>query len=358
MRLSAVGLLLALVVLVGRPVVADEPWNVPGTPAVKTEHVTFRNAGATLQGTLYLPQVGRPVPAVVALHAASIGEADAALYRHLREGLPAIGVAVLLFDRRGSGASTGSARSARYETLADDGIAGARAIAKLSAIDKTRIGYWGLSQGGWLASFAAERDPHAAFAISVSAPLVTPEAQMRFAMANELQLLGYSGADVAAMLAARKAVDGYDAGKVSRADAVAALQKIATKPWFSQMYLSSPSDLSTDPAKLADQDHNMHIDPLTPIERARVPVLFIFGGNDPWIPVAASLERVRTLAKTRANVRYAVIAGASHEMMLVKRPSMETDPKSLAGYVPNAPAYFTLLASWLTLTLHLDAPPH
>ncbi len=102
----------------------------------------------------------------------------------------------------------------------------------------------------------------------------------------------------------------------------------------------------------------MHIDPLTPIERARVPVLFIFGGNDPWIPVAASLERVRTLAKTRANVRYAVIAGASHEMMLVKRPSMETDPKSLAGYVPNAPAYFTLLASWLTLTLHLDAPPH
>src|ERR1700722_10312591 len=265
-RFSAVGLFVALIVTICRPVAAGEPWNVPGTPVIKTQHVTFRNAGATLQGTLYVPESANPVPAVVALHAASIGEADAALYRHLREGLPAIGVAVLLFDRRGSGASTGSARSARYETLADDGIAGARAIAKLPQIDKLRIGYWGLSQGGWLASFAAERDPHAAFAISVSAPLVTPEAQMRFAMANELELSGYSNADVTAMLAARSAVDGYDAGKVSRADAVAALQKIAAKPWFSQMYLSSPSELSTDRAQLADQDHNMHIDPLTPVD--------------------------------------------------------------------------------------------
>jgi hypothetical protein len=92
----------------------------------------------------------------------------------------------------------------------------------------------------------------------------------------------------------------------------------------------------------------MHIDPLAPVEHIKVPVLFIFGGNDPWIPVAASLVRVRALAKAHANVRYAVIAGASHEMMLVKRPSMATDPKSLAGYAPNAPAYFTLLASWLT----------
>ena len=42
------------------------------------------------------------------------------------------------------------------------------------SIDASRIGYWGLSQGGWLAASAAQRDPKAAFAISVSAPLVTP----------------------------------------------------------------------------------------------------------------------------------------------------------------------------------------
>jgi len=227
---SAAGLFVALIVSLCRPVVAGDPWNVPEVPAVIRQHVTFHNAGAALEGTLYVPVTERPVPAVVALHSASIGEADAALYRHLREGLPAIGGALLLFDRRGSGASTGSARSARYETLADDGIAGARAIARLPQIDKSRIGYWGLSQGGWLASFAAERDPHAAFAISVSAPLVTPEAQMRFAMANELVLSGYSNADLTAMLAARRP-----------------------------------------------------------------------GGNDPWIPVAASVDRVRTLAKTHAN---------------------------------------------------------
>ncbi len=356
MRRYALGLLVALVVSVCRPVVADEPWSVPGTPAIKTEHVTFRNAGATLQGTLYVPDVARPVPAVVALHSASIGEADAALYRHLRQGLPAIGVAVLLFDRRGSGRSTGDARTATYETLADDGIAGARAIARASGIDASRIGYWGLSQGGWLAAFAAERDPKAAFAISVSAPLVAPEAQMQFAMSNQLQLLGYSSDDVDAMLAARRALDGYAAGTVSRADAVAALTKIDTKPWFSLMYLSSPSQLPPDPSGMASQHHNMHIDPLTAIESIHVPSLFIFGGADPWIPVTASLQRMRPLAKSHANITYAVVAGASHEMMLVAHPSMDTDAKALAGYAPDAPAYLMLLASWLTRTLRLDAP--
>jgi dipeptidyl aminopeptidase/acylaminoacyl peptidase len=64
--------------------------------------------------------------------------------------------------------------------LADDAIAGQHALAKVPRVDPTRIGFWGLSQGGWLAALAAGHSADSAFAISVSAPLVTANEQMQF----------------------------------------------------------------------------------------------------------------------------------------------------------------------------------
>ena len=325
---------------------AAEPWETAGAPQVVTEPVAFPNGGAVLRGTLYRPVTPGRVPAVVALHAAGVGSAGAALFRHLREGLPAMGIAVLLYDRRGAGQSSGK-NDVSYETLADDGIAGARAIARISAIDPRRIGYWGLSQGGWLAVFAAERDPNAAFAVSVSAPLVTPEQQMEFAMANRLSVNGYSQADVDAMLAARKAWTAYLRGAAPRADAVAALSKIDAKPWFDLMYMPSAKDLTSNPAT-SSWRAQMDDDPLAALRRVRVPVLFIYGGNDPWIPVAATVGRLEPLARANGEIEYGVVAGADHDMAFPARETMDVSPAALEHDVPQSPAYFMLLASWLT----------
>jgi hypothetical protein len=322
-----------------------DAWHVAGTPAIASEPVSFESHGATLRGTLYRPDTNARVPAIVVLHGAGIGNADAALYKHLRDGLPEMGIAVLVFDRRGTGRSTGSLNDISYETLADDGIAGARAIARLPNIDPARIGYWGLSQGGWLAVLAAGRDPKAAFAVSVSAPLVTPERQMEFAMSNRLRLGGYSDADVRAMLAARMAWTDYLRGSVPRAEAVAALAAIDKKPWFDLMYMPSSRELTTNPAT-SSWRQEMDDDPIAAVRAARVPVLLLFGGADPWIPVAETMERLRRLAKP--NLSYAVIGGASHEMAFPTHETMSSDPAELQTDAPQAPAYFILLASWLT----------
>ena len=328
----------------GSPVA--QPWRVDGLPSVRTQRIVFYNAGARLHGTLYMPAIDAPLAAIVALQDASVGNADAALYRHLRVALPAIGMAVLLFDRRGSGASTGSARNATYETLADDGIAGARAIANLPHIDRLRIGYWGLSQGGWLALLAAGRDPNAAFVISVSAPLVTPAVQMEFAMANRLRILGYPQSDINAMLAARRAWSDYVAGRLPRASAVAALAPIEHKPWFDLMYLPTPTEVPADPTATSWRKH-MNEDPLAALKSLRIPALLIFGGADPWIPVNATLARLRPIALAHPNITYAVIPNASHEMMLLPRASMSTDERTLRSLAPDAPAYLVLLGAWL-----------
>ncbi|HEY6487172.1 MAG TPA: alpha/beta fold hydrolase [Candidatus Cybelea sp.] len=338
------GVALLLLAALPRNAQAGTPsrWQVPGTPPVTTQEIVFSNAGAVLHGVLYRPVVARRVPAIVVLHGASSGKASDHLYDHLREGLPAMGIAVLIYDRRGSGASTGSADKVDYPTLAGDGIAGARAIAKLRSIDPAHIGYWGLSQGGWLAVLAASRDPHADFVISVSAPLVTPEAQMEFAMSNRLTVLGYPKSDVDAMLAARKAWTGYLAGTQPRSAAVAALAAIQNKPWFDLMYLPSTASLTTDPVT-SSWRKEMNEDMTASVAAVRVPALFIYGGADPWIPVAPTIDAVARLAKTQRNIRYAVIAKASHEMMYVPNERMELSPAA----APQAPAYFMLLASWL-----------
>ncbi|HEX9159958.1 MAG TPA: alpha/beta hydrolase [Rhizomicrobium sp.] len=331
---------------------AAEPaaWHAPGTTNVTMQSVTFSNGDATLRGTLYVPRSQRPVPAVVVYHGASEPLATTPLYRHLCEGLPQIGIAVLVFDRRGSGASTGKPDVA-YQTLADDGVAGATAIRKLQEIDPARVGYWGISQGGWLATLAASHDPHAAFAVAVSAPLVTPELQMEFAMSNRLHVLGYGRGDIDAMLDARHKLDGYFMGRNSREAAVAALGRIAGRPWYSQMYLPKPASVVKDPSKSSWRGE-MDIDSFGAVAQVKIPILYILGGEDPWIPVTETLARLRTLSATRPNLSFAVVPRANHLMIETPNETMnDADPAEIATEAPQSPVYFMLLASWLERTL-------
>ena len=100
-------LLLAAALATSSPCTAGGavPWYAQPSVAVSVQSVVFTNEGATLHGILYLPQEkDGPVPAVVVFHGASEPLASTPLYNHLRDGLPQIGIAVLLFDRRGTGA--------------------------------------------------------------------------------------------------------------------------------------------------------------------------------------------------------------------------------------------------------------
>jgi dipeptidyl aminopeptidase/acylaminoacyl peptidase len=333
-------------IILGCQAEASEAWRVDGSPKVVAQEMHFTNGDAHLAGTVYLPENGDHLPAVVALHGASDSTRKAALYRHLREGLPAMGVAVLVYDRRGSGDSTGTLKDIDYKTLADDAIAGQSALAKLPRIDPKKIGFWGLSQGGWLAVLAAGRSPSTAFAISVSAPLVTPKQQMEFATANLLTVRGYSQENVKQMLETRKAWTDYLKGKASRETAVDALQEVETRPWFELAFMPKASQLTADP------EHNswrkeMDEDPVAAVRKVEIPLLFIYGGLDPWIPVAQSVQQLRSLTTQHHNIQYAVVPNANHEMMYVEHDTMAFDEKTMNESAPQAPSYFMLMASWL-----------
>lgn len=276
------------------PDVAAAPpsWGAQSSTPVDAKERTFQNGGVTLSGTLYVPKVAGRVPAVIAFHAASSPTRDNPLYAHLAEMLPPLGIAVFVFDRRGSGKSGGKLEDSDYTLLADDGISAQRMLARDPRIDPRRIGFWGLSQGGWLSLLAASRSPQTAFAISISAPMTTPDVQMNFAVANVLRIKGFSQSDIDQAIATRTAVDDFQRGKRDRESAQGVLDVATTKPWFAHTYLEKTFK---DP----DQSHwakEMRHDPMATLDAVKQPTLVIYGAADPWVPVRSSIERLRASA--------------------------------------------------------------
>lgn len=322
---------------------SQPPWSAPASVNVLSEAKTFEHDGVTLAGTLTLPQSTVKVPAIVVFHAASSPLRSEALYDHLKRMLPPLGIAVFAFDRRGTGASGGSSRDNSFEVLADDGIAAARMLAGDSRIDASRVGFWGLSQGGWLSLLASSRHKPTAFAISVSAPMVTPDVQMNFAVANILLIKGYDKTDVDLAIAARKGVDDYMRGQLDRRTAQSRLDMAASKPWFDLIYMDKTF---RDPDKSGWAKEMRH-DPLKSIGAISAPTLILYGSGDPWVPAAHSMHRLQSFLPHHRNFEAAVVGGADHAMMLSATPDQQIDPAFFPKQAPDSVEYFGRLTAWL-----------
>jgi pimeloyl-ACP methyl ester carboxylesterase len=326
------------------PVADGAAWSAEPTNSIASEEKQFRNGPVSLSGTLYLPRRREKVPAVVALHSASCPTRDLPLYRHLTQMLPALGIAVLVYDRRGSGRSGGESAHGDYLALADDGIAAQRLLAQDPRIDAGHIGFWGLSQGGWIVLLAAARSPATAFVVSISAPMTTADVQMNFAVANILRIKGYSQVDIDNAVAARTAVDDAARGRLDRASAQQRLTAATAKPWFDLIYLGS----TITEESMANWGREIRHDPLPTLASVKAPTLIIYGTRDVWVPVRASVEALKSSAAQHPNVSVTVVAGADHEMNLSTSAAEQIDPNKLSAEAPDAPEYFALLASWLT----------
>jgi pimeloyl-ACP methyl ester carboxylesterase len=310
---------------------------------VQQQDMTFTSDGATLSGTLYYPEAGRDVAAVVVLHGASEPSRDDHLYSHLKQMLPPLGVAVFAFDRRGTGKSGGGEHGKQdFGVLSDDGVAALRMLMKDPRIDPKRVGFWGLSQGGGLALLAVQKEPRAAFAIAVSPLISTGDVQMMFASRNIMRIKGYPQSEIDQAMATRRAIDDYDRGKIDRATVERMLDAAEHKPWFKQIYLGRDK---IDPK--SDWREQISTDPMKSLDGSRVPTLIIFGQEDVWIPVADALHKLESTKALHPNITTRVVSGATHEMMLGVDRKREIDPASFSKFAPNAPAYFGVLGAWL-----------
>ena len=343
LTLVAVGLGLMGAAATAEPGVSAA-WSAAATTKVIAEEKSFRNGDAELRGTLYLPEGGPPAGLVVVTHGASSPLRSSPLYAHLKEMLPPLGIGLFVYDRRATGQSTGRSFGGDYGLLAGDAIAAVRMLAEDPRIDRRRIGLWGLSQGGWIALLAASRSSDIAFAVSASAPVVTPDVQMMFYSANVLRVNGYPQEEIDRMLATRKAVDDYMRGTGDRAEAQRLVDAAKAKPWFKYLYMGETVRDRRASAWRKEIEH----DPLATLAGVKVPVLVLYGAADPVVPVATSVERLKSISAKLPRMEVAVIAGADHSMQTSVDPKVQLDPANGDAGRPEAPEYFAVLASWLT----------
>src|SRR5690606_7851130 len=88
----------------------------------------------------------------------------------LSDALTRRGIAVLRYDDRGVGASTGSFQAATSEDFASDALAAVAFLKGRDDVDPAKIGIVGHSEGGLIAPIAAVRSEDVAFIVLLAGP--------------------------------------------------------------------------------------------------------------------------------------------------------------------------------------------
>lgn len=317
----------------------------PPQQALPPQLCRWNNGRVDRTGSLVIPADGGTVPAVIVLHSAANPNGHAPLYRHLVDILVPRGVAVLRFNRWGADGTEACPPS--YHDLATDAAAAYEILCRHPGIDPTQIGFWGLSQGGWLALLATSLVGSAAFTVVVSAPMCTPKTQMDHAVANVLRIRGFGEQDVADALSLRSAIDHFALTGEGEELAGRRLALARSRPWFDHAYVAP--ELPT--ARSSRWGEDMREQPLDTIEKIRGPVLALYGEHDPWVPTETSMDALRRL--NLANVTVLEIEGADHVMMVGRSPFDQVDPDLFAHDAPNSSAYFNALTGWLAMHVAL-----
>ncbi|MCB1076310.1 MAG: alpha/beta fold hydrolase [Verrucomicrobiae bacterium] len=144
-----------------------------------SEEVTFENelGGNRLAGTLTLPKDRRgALPAVVLISGSGPQDRDETILGHkpfavIADFLTRNGIAVLRYDDRGTGASTGNFSYATTLDFATDAAAAVTFLKNRPEVDPTKIGLIGHSEGGLVAPIVAVKRPgDVAFLVLLAAP--------------------------------------------------------------------------------------------------------------------------------------------------------------------------------------------
>jgi pimeloyl-ACP methyl ester carboxylesterase len=321
---------------------------------VAREEVTFRNGDVTLAGTLLIPAAkgkrGKR-PAIVFTHGG--GPQLREVFWGLGYLYAARGFAVLSYDKRGVGKSTGNWREASFEDLADDAVAAARFLQSRTDIDPKQIGFWGLSQGGWIAPLAASRFPDAAFAIALSGGGLSPAEQELLDSEYELTKAGYAANEVKDALAFQKlkneiiaSPDKWD--EYAKARATAKDQK-----WFRHPGIDVYGAERRDDPFWTHMRRFYVYDPAPTLRASKAPLLAIFGGLDTPLGVRANVRAIKEILDQAGRRDYTVkvYPNGSHNLMEVP-PDNPNEQVRLQRFPPG---FFETMVDWTTTQLRQRA---
>ncbi|MBP7146372.1 MAG: alpha/beta hydrolase, partial [Acidobacteria bacterium] len=334
----------------------------PPPPYVE-EDVQFENGAVKLAGTLTLPKGSGPFPAVVLLTGSGPQNRDEELFgfqpfRVLTDQLTRKGIAVLRYDDRGVGGSSGNTLESTSEDFAGDALAAVALLKARPAIAGQKIGLLGHSEGGIVAPLAAVRSRDVAYIVLLSGTGVTGEAVMLDQAERIARAEGRTPEQIARntrlqkrIFAAVRSGEGWE--ELEGAIRAEALDGIESLPAAERGAIADPGEYAGNAAKAQLQFAKsrwfrffLDYDPATALAKVKVPVLALFGERD--LQVATDLNRpaiAGALARAgNKDVTVKVIPGANHLYQAAKTGSVgeyATLPKEFV------PGLTDLIADWI-----------
>ena len=145
-----------------------------------SEEVSISNADETisLSGTLTLPDSTGLFPAILLIAGSGPNDRDETLFGHkpflvISDYLTRHGFAVLRYDKRGVGKSTGNFDKATLHDFADDAALAVNYLKQRKEIDVKKIGLLGHSEGGIIAPMVASEETGIHLLMLLAAPGTT-----------------------------------------------------------------------------------------------------------------------------------------------------------------------------------------
>jgi hypothetical protein len=312
-------------------------------PLVETS-TSFVSDGVKLNGKLVAPAQGRAQALAVWIEGSNNNPStDDTVWQY---ELARRGVAVFVYDKRGTGASEG-APTADFNLRAADTAAAVKEAKRLAPKIK-RIGVIGGSQGGWVAPLTAPLTP-LDFVIPAFAMAEGPIAQDQALVELQVRAAGFGAAEIEAARALTAITerivrtnmeDGFadlDAFKAQHAGA-AWLKAIQPRSYTGLFVAFSTADIKAiGPA--AAQGLDFTYDPRPVIAAIKPRQLWLLGGADTQAPNAGTQRILRELQKQRTDVSVVVFPKAEHGLV---QPADATGPA-----MAYAPQLFDVTADWI-----------
>ena len=316
------------------------------TPRYKQEEVTFQNGDIKLAGTLFVPLKKGRYPAVVFFHGSGPQTRESYL-RYFAAHFAEKGIATLIYDKRGTGNSTGEIwykTGDSFDNLVGDALSGVQFLLNRSDINPKKIGLWGLSQGGWLAPLAASRSKDVAFLIAISGGGVTPAEQELYDDEVKLRDKGFSEADISEAIALLKMADDVIRKKVSWETFATTRTAASQKAWF-PLLDRFPLKLPKEDSIWQSGSEQLDFDPRPIWGKITVPVLGIFGEKDESTPSLESSQRIEAALKKGGNNNFVIkiFPNAGHGLLVMPKKESFDWERPAAGWVD-------MMTNWLVKT--------
>lgn len=341
---------------------ADAPY--------RAEYVSFASEEAVLAGTLTLPPGAGPHPAVILISGSGPQDRDESMepvasikiFRLIADHLTRQGIAVLRYDDRGVGASTGDFYAASTADLADDVDAAVNLLLERDDIDPDQIGLLGHSEGGLIVPMVAARNPAVAFVISVAGPAVPLDEVVILQTELLARAAGFSEPEIEqAVVESTELVEMVLAGEWDALQTriydqtLAALEELPDFADSTPEQRATLAELQAAQAVAYYQDwmaFALTYDPAGDWAQVDVPVLALYGGLDMQVDAAQSIPPLEAALAANEDVTIVTFPTANHLFQDAITGSGLEYGSLPAEFVPD---FLPTIADWLLARVTLPA---